>query len=310
MNKVDILLSIYKPDRNYLVKQLKSINNQTYKQIELYVYNDCPTERIDRELFKNCIDFPIVFLESDGVNRGFIKAFEKLISESNGDYIAFCDQDDIWKEDKIEKSIDVLKKDGSLLVASDLSIIDENDEVKIDSLRKATKNGYRNWKTGDDICKYDLVLGYAAGMCMVVDGKFARNACPISEYCNHDQWILACASTEGKVSFINEPLAYYRRHGHNVSGVMNDVKSKKQYYERRVYPQKKMYNDFFNRYPNHKDKKEMMDFIDKRVRKSTFGLIHYIYLAPDVVKFEIILSIVPNLIFKLMRHVARRISNV
>lgn len=310
MDSVDVLMSIYKPDREYLIKQLKSINNQTSKNITLYVYNDCPSERIDRDLFNEYIQFPIVFLETDGINRGFIKAFEKLISESKSKYIAFCDQDDIWKDDKIEKCIDTLKKDNSLAVATDRTIINENDEIKIESVRKVVNKNYENWKTGDDICKYDLVICFAVGMCIVADGDFARSVCPISECAGHDQWLLACASTEGKVSFIDEPLVQYRRHDHNVSGVMNDVKSKKQYYERRVLTQKKMYEDFFRKYPNHKDKKEMMDFIEKRMKHSTFGLMKCIDLAPDVVKFEIVLSIVPDFVFRFLRFVARKLSRV
>jgi glycosyltransferase involved in cell wall biosynthesis len=310
MDTVDVLMSIYKPDKVYLIKQLKSIDEQTYKNITLYVYNDCPSERIDKELFKEHIHYPIVFLETDGENRGFIKAFEKLINESKGKYVAFCDQDDIWKKDKIEKCVGTLKKDKSLAVATDRSIINENDEVKIQSVRETVNKNYENWMTGDDICKYDLVICFAVGMCLVADGDFARSTCPISEFSGHDQWLLACASTEGKVSFINEPLVMYRRHDHNVSGVMNDVKSKKQYYEKRVLAQKKMYEDFFKKYPNHKDKDEMMDFVEKRMNHSTIGLLHYRYLAPDVVKFEIVLSIVPNFIFKFLRFVARRLSRI
>ncbi len=310
MDTVDILMSIYKPDREYLIKQLKSINVQTFKNITLYVYNDCPSEHIDKSLFKEYVQFPIVFLETDGINRGFIKAFEKLINASKSKYVAFCDQDDIWREDKIEKCINTLKKDNSFVVASDRSIINENDVTKIESVRKAVNKNYENWKTGDDICKYDLVICFAVGMCIVADGDFARNVCPISEYAGHDQWLLACASTEGKVSFIDEPLVQYRRHSHNVSGVMNDVKTKRQYYERRVLTQKKMYEDFFARYPNHKDKKEMMDFITKRSNHSTFGLLKYINLAPDVVRFEIVLSIVPDFVFRLLRYLARKLSKV
>jgi glycosyltransferase involved in cell wall biosynthesis len=43
-----------------------------------------------------------VFIDYESINLGYTKAFEKLISFSTGDYIAFCDQDDIWHEDKIK----------------------------------------------------------------------------------------------------------------------------------------------------------------------------------------------------------------
>ena len=38
-------------------------------------------------------------------------AFEKLVQRSDGEYIAFCDQDDIWDLDKLERGVDSLKEE-------------------------------------------------------------------------------------------------------------------------------------------------------------------------------------------------------
>ena len=309
MDKVDILLSVYNPNINFLIKQLQSLNQQTYKNIELFVFDDCVTHRTDREIIKKEISsFPVTFLPYEDENLGYTKAFETLIAASNGKYIAFCDQDDIWKNDKIEKCIHTLKKDQSLLVASDRTIIDENDNVTIPSVRKSSNKNYESWHTGDDIVKYNIFTTYAVGMCIVMDGEFARSILPLSTFTGHDKWVLCCAGIEGKISFIEEPLVKYRRHGHNVSGVLNGVNSKKDYYQKRVLCHQKIIEDLIKKYPHYKDKEEVLEFSQGRLTKNRKILRKYRCLAPDIVKFEIVLSFIPGFLFKPLMYLARKIS--
>lgn len=96
-DKVQILLSIYKPNLQFLIKQLKSIDEQDYSPIELLVYDDGPVEdKIDREVILNHVsNITVRFLPSENKNLGYVKAFEKLIKYSDGKYLCFCDQDDI-----------------------------------------------------------------------------------------------------------------------------------------------------------------------------------------------------------------------
>lgn len=309
MEKVDILLSVYNPNIDFLIKQLKSLNEQTYKNIELIVFDDCIFHRLDQNIVKKEItNFPVKFLPYEDVNLGYCKAFEKLISASTGDYIAFCDQDDIWNNDKLEKCIDTLKKDGSLLVASDRTIINENDEITIPSVRAVSQKNYESWHTGDDIVKYNIFVTYAVGMCMVLRADLARRMLPICPYTGHDKWALCCAGIEGKISFIDEPLVKYRRHGNNVSGVLNGVQSKKEYYLKRVESHKKIIEALIEKYPDFKDKDEVLLFQQARIKHSYKGLKKYSYLAPDIAKFEIVLSLVPGFLFKLMLWMARKLS--
>lgn len=52
MCKVDVLLSVYNPDPQYLREQLLSLNNQTYQNMEIIIFDDCVTQRCDTEVFK------------------------------------------------------------------------------------------------------------------------------------------------------------------------------------------------------------------------------------------------------------------
>ena len=51
MPRVTILMAIYKPNIFWLIDQLKSLNAQTYKNINLLVWNDCPSDPIDYECY-------------------------------------------------------------------------------------------------------------------------------------------------------------------------------------------------------------------------------------------------------------------
>ena len=50
--KVDIIMSVYNPNEKYLIKQLKSLNDQDYPNIKIYIYDDCVTKKANVEIFK------------------------------------------------------------------------------------------------------------------------------------------------------------------------------------------------------------------------------------------------------------------
>ncbi|MDD6459633.1 MAG: glycosyltransferase [Absicoccus porci] len=307
MKKVNILMSIYKPNLNFLIKQLQSINNQTYQNIEVLINDDCPDSPCEISVFKKYLTkVSYKILSQDDHNLGYIKSFEKLLKNSDGDYIAFCDQDDIWFSNKIEKSISVLEEKNALLVASDRQIIDENDNVVSESVRKKSNKIQENWHTGDDIAKYNLFITFAVGMVIVMKGEYARSTLPFSRYTGHDKWVISCAATDGKVAFIEEPLVQYRRHGHNVSGVLVGIESKKDYMDQRVIPDSNAIYDFLVKYPNFKDKKEVLAFSNARMNHSIVQLFRYRYLAPDIASFDIVISLTPGFMFPFLLKIARK----
>lgn len=308
--KVDILLSVYNPNEKYLREQLISLNNQTYQNIKLYIFDDCITNRCDKGIFEECItNFEWELLPYENKNLNYIKAFETLVRKSSGEYIAFCDQDDIWNNDKIEKCVQYMKQKNVLLVASDRMIINQNDTVICESVREHSNKNYDNWNTYDDITKYNIFVTYAVGMSIVMNGKFARSILPFSSYSGHDKWVLACASTEGKVGFIDEPLVKYRRHDHNVSGVLIGIHSKKDYIKERIEPDLLFINDFKKKYPHHKDIVEIEKFALARAHGNIKNLYKYRYLAPDIALFDIVISLIPNIFFPFFVKLAQLVSS-
>lgn len=144
-------------------------------------------------------------------------------------------------------------------------------------------------------------------MVLVVRGEFARSTVPFSVYTGHDKWIISCASKEGKVAFIDEPLVQYRRHGQNVSGVLIGIESKKDYEEKRVLINYNLIQDFLNKYPDFKDKDKLLGFATARKDHKIKDLYKYRSIAPNIAKFDIMLVFVPDFLFKTMILFARKL---
>lgn len=309
MKKVNVLLSVYNPDKKYLIEQLKSIDRQTYPNIEVLINDDCPNHRCDVRIFRQYLKHvPYKILPYSDHNLNYHKSFEKLTSFSDGDFVAYCDQDDIWELDKVKKCVKCLQEENALLVATDRSIIDGEGNVIIPSVRSQSNKIYESWYTGDSIAKYNVFVTFAVGMSLVARGDFARKVIPFNNYTGHDNWLLSCASVEGKVAFIDKPLVKYRRHGKNVSGTLCSIYTKQDYYEKRVFSTDRAIQVFLKKYPDYEGNKEIVRFNEARKHGNIWDLWRYRYISPDIAKFEIVIKLVPSFLFPLLVKVAQKIN--
>jgi glycosyltransferase involved in cell wall biosynthesis len=107
----------------YLLNTIESIKQQTYTNIEIIVINDRSTEKeyYDYDWGKNSIK--IIHLEKNTKQlfgyacAGFVR--NKGIEASSADYIAFCDDDDIWFPNKIELQLKAMKESGCKMCSTD-----------------------------------------------------------------------------------------------------------------------------------------------------------------------------------------------
>lgn len=301
MKKVNVLLSVYNPNRRYLEEQLRSLDNQTYDNMDIIIFDDCVKNRCDQKIFEDCLKKKQYHvLPYKEKNLGYLKAFEYLVKESEGEYIALCDQDDIWTSDKIEKCVDCLEHDDTLLVVTDRKLIDGEGKVLCDSVRHTSKQPHEIWNTGDDIGVRNFFTACAPGMCMVVVGDFARSTLPFSEYTGHDKWLIVCACACGRVSFLDEPLSYYRRYGQNVTGVLAGIKSKKDYDEQRIMPHFELIKEFDKRYPGYEGISRALEFANARLSHNPIALLKNYSIAPNLVKFEVVMAVLPEYIVKIL----------
>ncbi|MFB6159273.1 MAG: glycosyltransferase [Candidatus Nanohalobium sp.] len=126
---VSVILPVYEPNTEWLNDTIESVLNQTYDRIELVIVNDGSSNRL-----KHYVDGDKLKRENVRTyyqeNQGFTGAANNCIDKSEGKYIAPIGQDDLWKESKIEKQVDILEKENGDLIFSKVQIIDELGEEK------------------------------------------------------------------------------------------------------------------------------------------------------------------------------------
>ena len=86
---------------NLFLKSYQSILEQSYKNIEIIVIDDCSTEKEYQNIKLNEFDDNTSFIRHEK-NKGLASARNTGIKNSKGSFISFCDDDDIWMPKKIE----------------------------------------------------------------------------------------------------------------------------------------------------------------------------------------------------------------
>lgn len=245
--KVSILLATYRPNLTFLVKQLESIENQTYKNLELIILDDSACENhfieIERKIIEVLKTIPFTLLKNEQ-NLGSNKSFEKLTRIANGDYFAYCDQDDIWEKDKVKLLVQKIENENSVICYSDLSIINSEDVKVADSFKDISKR--LNHVYGEKVYDYFIRRNSITGCTMLIDGKVAKNSLPFPDYklYVHDHWLALNAALVGKVSYISMPLVKYRIHENNQIGnkVLDGINNKKDYFDKKLLFEKNKIN--------------------------------------------------------------------
>ena len=120
MDTVSVIIPTYNRFK-YLMNTIKSIKEQTYKNIEIIVINDCS---IEKEYYDyDWTDIKIIHLEKNSKSifgyacTGYVR--NQGINIAKGKYIAFCDDDDIWFPQKISLQITAMKETNCKMSSTD-----------------------------------------------------------------------------------------------------------------------------------------------------------------------------------------------
>ena len=213
--KVDVLLTTYNTNVKYLKKQIDSILNQTYKNINLIISDDnSNTEEIKDVLKKYEQEDKRITLFLQEKNLGYNKNFEFLLKKSKANYIAFSDHDDVWHEDKIEKSLNKLIEEKVDMVYCNSTQIDENGKI--------LHNSYFEYKNVPQIKgKSNIAISRCIGIgcSQLITKQVKDKMIPFKESVIAHDWLASFIANENKgMAYIDEPLFDYRLHTNNVFG--------------------------------------------------------------------------------------------
>lgn len=189
--------------------------------MEIFIRDDGSTDNTISIIEQYKLEYPEKFRVIYGENVGVIQSFFLLLSHSdeNADYFCFCDQDDVWFSDKIERAYKYLHKE------------DSQEPIMYFTSTKLTDGKLkplRNWpsRPRKPPSFYNaLIQNIAAGITITINKEardlLIKKQVKTDQILMHDWWTYLCVSAFGKVYYDDTPSVFYRQHGNNVVGGEN-----------------------------------------------------------------------------------------
>lgn len=208
--KVTVLLATFNGDR-YLERQLTSLANQIDVQIEVIAHDDGSTDET-RRILESWQKKGLITKIYDGKKIGSTESFLKLLEICNEkDYVAFCDQDDVWHPRKLISQVEKSNGIRPTAVIAGRRYINENGRVVGRSPELKVSPSFKN----------ALVENVAYGNTILLNRSAVQllNSIKVPEIRHYDSWIYLVISGLGEIVSISEPLIDYRLHAHNSVGL-------------------------------------------------------------------------------------------
>lgn len=206
----------------YLRAQLDSLARQTRLPDELVICDDVSRDETVKILEAFAVDAPFpVTIEINDDRLGPVANFGKAAALCKGDIVFFCDQDDVWRDEKIEilssALMDAEAAYGArtpILVHSDLEVVNERLGPMSPSFFRLMDFGAETHEIAD-LLNRNVVTGCAAA----VNRPLLDLALPVPQAAlMHDAWFALCAAAQGAIIRVDSPLVRYRQHGGNQVG--------------------------------------------------------------------------------------------
>jgi glycosyltransferase involved in cell wall biosynthesis len=211
---VSIIVITYNSSR-YVIETLNSAFNQTYKNIELIISDDCSTDNtveICRRWAKEKQErFQRIELVTVEKNTGIAANCNRGVNASNGKWVKLIAGDDYILSEFIEKSIKVFLNQKNVGISfTNTILIDENSNIIKYVNPSKYKSGFifndlffvRFWPTAPSLL-YEK--------CAIIDvGGFDEKICV------EDYLLVLKIAEKYKIQHINEYLTCYRRHNLNI----------------------------------------------------------------------------------------------
>lgn len=208
--KVSVVITAYNVEK-YIKKAINSVLNQTYKDIEIIVVEDCSTDntlKIIKDLQKTDTTFPINLVQhKENVGAGLSR--RDGIKASTGDFIMLLDADDWLNEDYIEHLVDKQKETDADIVGGGITYCyEDTDKFETNTFGTTVSEGFQKF------------MDYNDGKVVFLNNKIVRSTMyDTVEYCDRryvedTPVIMKLLYNANKVAYINEAgYNYLQRNG-------------------------------------------------------------------------------------------------
>jgi glycosyltransferase involved in cell wall biosynthesis len=210
----------------FIGEQLASILRQSVPVERISIYDDRSTDgtaEVVRDLLKTLgPDLrERVFLSVNSRNVGYAENFSQGISNSCGDVLFLCDQDDVWEPDKVATLLSLIRRLNVDLAFSDGHLVDESGNplskrsvLQTYGLRQRDIDHF-----GDSAFQRLVKRNYINGASIAIRRSAAIAALPPVAGMPHDYWLAIWCSLHAGVAGTSKRLYRYRQHSGNAIGV-------------------------------------------------------------------------------------------
>ena len=211
---IAIIMGTYNGEK-YIREQIDSILSQDYRGWKLFIFDDGSkdgTESIVKEYVKSYPDK--IFFSKNRENYGAAGNFFNGIREvasllvPGAEYFCFSDQDDVWVEDKLSRSLAKIMQieDGEpALVFSDVAITDKNLTITADSYFEAEKVDKTKISLNYLLMENKLIGGTVMVNRALVNLELKAEEAGLIPYEKakmHDWWFGLLAAAFGKIGYV------------------------------------------------------------------------------------------------------------
>lgn len=225
---VSVIIPTYKRKWEMIERAINSVLSQTYKNFEIILVDDSPSDYSERYKIKNIIQdkaYKNVKYIQHEVNKGACAARNTGISNANGELIAFLDDDDEWLENKLEMQVKEIQiKNVDLVSCGFFEVIEqENGGFKINKyINEIEEKNFINLLNENFIGSTSLVL--MKRQCLEICGGFNEELKSCQDW---ELWLRIIQKF--KIEYLKYPLVKY--HVHRLDRITTNFKKSMQGYE-------------------------------------------------------------------------------
>lgn len=188
----------------YLREQLDSLAAQHDVRFEVVAVDDGSHDQTCAILRDYAATDPRIRCFVNERNLGPTASFERAMSLCRGDFIAPCDQDDIWHPDKLARLLAAIG--GCDLAYCDSEYVDANGRA----LQRRVSDG-TTMLSGTTPTAF-LFANSVSGHATLLRRDLFDHARPFPNHVYHDWWLALCAAGRNGVRYLDRPLVHFRRH--------------------------------------------------------------------------------------------------
>lgn len=217
---VSVVIATYNGSA-FIREQLESVINQTIKPIEIIVADDGSSdETLDIVRSIAARSAVAIKIKVNDSNLGFRDNFLMAALSAKGDFVAFCDQDDIWDLEKLACAAHHFDNKNISLIVHAASSLDQATGKLVKFTQGIERTGvkpplsYDPWLT---FFGFSIVFRRELLSLANIEGRFRDFIVP-KEKIAHDRWIVFLGQVVGETAEFDKPLVTYRQHSTNLFG--------------------------------------------------------------------------------------------